>query len=499
MTHVSLAQLRDIRAARTGRRLVLVSGNFNVVHPGHIRLLKFSRSLGDELVVALYPDGQGAYVPQELRLAAMRSLGMVSQAFIILDNIQACIEALKPDIVVKGAEHESHANPESEWLKPWGGRLVFCTDDPRFSLDDVIQGMLKSRGGAEKMEAPAAYMERHHIVATDFQPILDAMSRLNICVVGDLIVDEYVYCNALGMSREDPTLVVSPLEETRFVGGAGIVAGHAAGLGGRVDFVTVAGADKTADDARTWLEGQGIGAHVLLDPDRPTTVKRRYRAQNKTLLRVNRMSQQQIGRERQEEVLTVLSRVLPDADLLIFSDFSYGVLPPVLVNRITRLCRERGIAMAADSQTSSQTGDLGKFHGQLLVTPTELEARQVTRNFTQGLVAVTEALMAETGAGNVIVTLGENGCLIYGDPREPGNEIFTDNLPSFNPRPLDVAGAGDSLLTTAALALVAGADIWRAALLGSIAAGVQVSRMGNVPLTREEIRGGLGLDYEGDR
>lgn len=492
MNHVSLAHLREIRATAVGKRIAFVSGNFNVVHPGHIRLLKFARSLADDLVVAILPDGRGAYVPQELRLAAMRSLDMVSQAFIILDNVQACIESLRPDLVVKGAEHETRVNPEAEWIQPWGGRLVFCTDDPRFSLDDVIQGMLKRRGGLEKLDIPSDYLERHHLGVADFPAVLDRMSRLGVCVIGDLIIDEYVYCNALGMSREDPTLVVSPVEETRFVGGAGIVAGHAAGLGGKVDFFTVAGADRTASYAQEWLDGRGIKAHILLDPDRPTTVKRRYRAQNKTLLRVNRMSQQQIGRERQEELMAALEPVLSRTDLLIFSDFSYGVLPPVLVERIITECWKRGIPMTADSQTSSQIGDLGKFRGQLLVTPTEVEARQAVRNYTQGLVAVTEMLMAHIQTKNVIVTLGENGCLVYGDPGEKGNEIFTDNLPSLNRRPLDVAGAGDSLLTTASLAMAAGADIWQAALLGSIAAGVQVGRMGNVPLTREELAQGLG-------
>lgn len=486
MTHISLAQLQSIRAANAGRRVVLVAGQFNVVHAGHIRLLKFARSLGDTLIVALFPDGSGGYVPQELRLSAMRSLDMVDQAFIIKDNIQACVEALKPDLVVKGAEHEKWDNPEREWLKAWGGRLVFCTDDPRFSLDDVIQGMLKNRGESTGMSIPEDYLKRHEITLDSLLPLLETMAKLRVCVVGDLIVDEYVMCNPLGMSREDPTLVVSPVEEKRFIGGAGIVAGHAAGLGGKVDFVTVAGADSTAAYAKQWLEGQGIDAHVLIDPDRPTTIKRRYRAQNKTLLRVNRMSQQQIGRERQEEVVEVLSGILPEANLLIFSDFSYGVLPPALVDWITEACLRQDVPIAADSQTSSQIGDLAKFRNALLVTPTELEARHAMRNFTQGLVALIEALMATIAAKNVVVTLGEDGCLIYGDRGE--NRIFTDQLPSLNRHPVDVAGAGDSFLTTASLAMAAGGDIWRAALLGSVAAGIQVGRMGNVPLTFDDLR-----------
>lgn len=485
MTYVSLAQLRTIRQANAGRRLALVVGYFNVLHAGHIRLLKFARSMTDELVVALYPDVARA-VPQELRLSAIRSLDMVDQAFVIEDNIRACVEALKPDLIVKGSEHEKLDNPETDWLKPWDGRLVFCTDDPRFSLDDAIQSMLKKRALFPRLAVPQKYMERHQINFDDLARLLDVMAKQRVCVIGDLIVDEYISCNPLGMSREDPTLVVSPVDEKRFIGGAGIVAGHAAGLGGRVNFITVAGNDETARQARKWLDEQdGIRTHLLIDPDRPTTIKQRFRAQNKTLLRVNRMSQQHIGREHQDQMMRVVDEVLPESDLLIFSDFSYGALPPALVDRITDSCRRLAVPIAADSQTSSQVGDLAKFKDALLVTPTELEARHAMRNFTQGLVALIEEMMNTIRAKNVVVTLSEDGCLIYGDPRE--NHIRTDQLPSLQLHPVDPAGAGDSFLTAASLALTAGGTVWQAALLGSIAAGVQVGRLGNIPIQRSDI------------
>ena len=486
-------ELHSMRSVNTGRRLALVLGNFNVVHAGHIRLLSFARSLADILVVGLYSDvaAGGGYVPQELRLSGIRSLGMIDKAFVIQDDARNFVEALRPDVMVKGAEHEKRDNPEIDWLKPWNGRLVYCTDDPRFSLSDAARGIMRGRNETNRMTLPTEYLTRHRIETDSLAALIDAMSSVRVCVVGDLIVDEYVLCNPLGMSREDPTLVVSPMEEKSFVGGAGIVAGHASGLGGAVDFICVAGADATADAAGKWLREQGVNVHMLADSDRPTTVKRRYRAHDKTLLRVNRMSQQQISKEQQDEVMAILSDMLMRVDLLIFSDFSYGLLPPSLVKRIATECGRWGIPMTADSQTSSQIGDLAKFKDTLLVTPTELEARHAMRNFNQGLVALIEELRTELNAKNVVVTLGESGCLIYSDPGE--NRIFTDQLPSLNQHPVDVAGAGDSFLTAASIALAAGGDIWRASLLGSIAAGVQVGRVGNIPLTLEELAQGLGV------
>ena len=491
--HLSAADLAELRVKHRAERIGLITGNFNVVHPGHLRLIKYARSLVEFLVIALHPDGGGgAYVEQELRLSGIRALGMVDLSFIMQDDIRVCMEHLKPDLVFKGAEHEAADNPESEWLREWGGKMLFCTDDPRFSLDDLILGMLNNnRPRTERMPVPVDYLERHGIGMEDLERILDRMAAINVCVVGDLIVDEYVLCNPLGMSREDPTLVVSPLEETRFIGGAGIVAGHAAGLGGSVHFVSVAGDDEAARYAYGWLRDNGVNSRIICDPDRPTTTKRRYKAHNKTLLRVNNLSQQHIDREYQAAMLKHLDSILDGCDILIFSDFSYGVLPPGLAAEIATLCRRRGVAMTADSQSSSQVGDLGKFKDTLLVTPTELEARHAMRNFNQGLVALAAALMGEIRTANIIITLGEDGCLINADPAQ--NQIITDKLPSLNRTPLDVAGAGDSFLTTASIALAAGANIWQAALLGSVAAGVQVGRMGNIPLCPDELRRGLGL------
>ncbi|MDR3212281.1 MAG: PfkB family carbohydrate kinase [Planctomycetota bacterium] len=486
-----LTQLSELRSKNRGRRLALVTGQFNVVHPGHIRLLAFARSLADHLVVAVLPGNSVEYLPQELRLTAVRSLEMVDYGFSVSNDFEACVQALKPDVIVKGAEFSTRDNPEAKWLREWGGRVVFCTDDPRFSYDAMLRGLLENRQTTGRLDLPAAYLERHSIKRKDYSELLEKMSRLRVMVVGDLIIDEYVMCLPLGMSREDPTLVVSPLEERRFVGGAGIVAGHAASLGGQVRLITLVGNDPAAEFAAKWFSEQKIDAQVAVDRDRPTTVKRRYKAQNQTLLRVNRLSQQQIDSEKQEHVFKLVANLLPETDLLIFSDFSYGILTPELASRVSNECRRLDVPIVADSQTSSQIGDLTKFRHALLVTPTELEARQAMRDFNQGLVALADELRTSLAAENVIITLSENGCLIHCDHEK--YPIFTDNLPSLNPQPLDVAGAGDSFLAASALALAAGADIWRAALLGSVAAGLQVGRIGNERLETDNIRQGLGI------
>jgi bifunctional ADP-heptose synthase (sugar kinase/adenylyltransferase) len=142
--------------------------------------------------------------------------------------------------------------------------------------------------------------------------------------------------------------------------------------------------------------------------------------------------------------------------------------------------------MAADSQSSSQVGDISRFQKMLLITPTEHEARLACRDFSSGLVSLVDRLKKSSEAEHVLVTLGRDGVLVH-DPDNFHNEICTDQLPALNPNPRDVAGAGDSLLSCAAMAMVLGANVFEAAYLGSVAAAVQVGRIGNVPISPEEL------------
>ncbi len=137
--------------------------------------------------------------------------------------------------------------------------------------------------------------------------------------------------------------------------------------------------------------------------------------------------------------------------------------------------------IVADSQSSSQVGDVSRFKGTRLMTPTEREARLALRDFSSGLAVVAQSLQERARTKNVMITLGAEGLLIYA-PAANGGGWHTDRLPSFNTAPKDTAGAGDSLLTCASMAMAVGCDTWQAAYLGSLAAACQVGRIGNIPL-----------------
>jgi len=474
----------DLRQKYPGKRIVFVSGNFNIIHPGHLRLVSFAKSCGDVLAVGLYTDdGAGVMVGYEDRKASLLALEAVNEVFALdPEQLLACVGALRPHTVVKGREHEALKNPEQEVVASYGGHLFFSAGEQSFSSRDLIRHELKSPASS-LIKPSEPFLAGHRITKDALLTRLKGFSGVRALVLGELIIDEYIYCDPLGMSQEDPTIVVTPIETKRFVGAAGIVAGHLAGLGAKVDFVSIVGEDAVAQSAVGDLEAMQVAAHFVQDATRPTIVKQRYRAHGKTLLRVSHLRSHDAAREYRVAAFDKVQALIPSVDVVVFSDFNYGCLPQPLVDDVISVCKKRGIPFCADSQASSQVGNVGRFVGADFLSATEREARLATNDFKSGVQNVANTLLAQSQADGLLLKLGAEG-LIAIQTRTP---FYTDSLPAFNTNPVDVAGAGDAMLAAASLTRQAGGSIFEAAYVGSVAAAIQVSRTGNLPLSMHDL------------
>lgn len=478
------------------KKTVFISGHFNILHPGHLRLFRFAKECADYLIVGIESDklaGNDAHINEHLRLEGVQSNNWIDEAFIISESVIDTIKKLKPDYVVKGIEHESKYNPELIEIEKYGGQLLFSSGEIIFSSVDLLRKEFSEVDNKPIVELLQEYLLRHQINVPQLKAIIDNFIKLKVCVIGDFIADEYITCQPLGMSQEDPTIVVTPIDTTKFIGGAGIVAAHSASLGANVNFISVAGSDETKKFAINQLKSYGVNVDFIEDPNRPTTLKKRYRCKGKTLLRVSHLHQGAISSKLQELYLQKIKKALKDCNLLIFSDFNYGCLPQPLVEKVIQYTKSKGIMMVADSQSSSQMGDISRFNSMDLITPTEREARLALRNQEDGLVVLAEKLRLATSSKNILLKLGEEGLLIHSQSENNNAEFITDRIIALNSSPKDVAGAGDSLLVASALTLATGGSILEAACLGSLAAAIQVSRVGNTPLSTKEFHKILGI------
>jgi len=468
------------------RDVVFVSGTFNVLHPGHVRLLKFAKQSGAKLVVGVFSDrvaGIAAHVPEEFRLEAVTMNGLVDEAFLLDKSVEEAIVELKPGLVVKGKEHQTQENPEQKAVDSYGGKLIFSSGDVVFTSLDLIRREMSAQD-QRSIALPQQFMARRKVTKRNLTKMMKRFKGLRVVVIGDVIADEYITCDPLGMSEEDPTIVVTPVSSRTFIGGAAIVAAHAASLGAEVQVFSVVGDDSTAEFCRQELTRFGVNHNLFVDDSRPTTLKQRFRSRSKTLLRVSHLAQRSIEERLQRELVTKVSQAVKSADLVIFSDFNYGLLPQPVVDGITAAAKKTKAKIVADSQSSSQIGDISRFKDVDLLTPTEREARLALRNSEDGLVVVAETICEAANAKAAIVKLGEQGVLLHG---RNAKFFETDQIPALNSAPQDVAGAGDCMLVVASLAITVGANMWEAGLLGSLAAAIQVGRVGNTPITQDEI------------
>lgn len=472
-----------------GTTTAFISGIFNVLHPGHIRLFKLAAEQADRLVVGLrtkQPSDNGMVLSDDDRLQALQLVSLIDE-ILLMDDLEVTLEQVKPDIVLKGREFREQENPEAALLAKWGGKLLFSSGESQVNSLKFVQ----QTAPAPEIELSGAYrryIQRHDINSQALQQGLSQAKALKVAVVGDTILDQYIDCDPVGLSREDPTIVVTPTEKNLFIGGAAIVALHAHAFGAKVDFYSVCGVDARADWLETELLTSGINAHLYKDKSRPTTLKRRYRTQNKTLLRVNEYRSHSLEQSVQSQILQDFEARIGEYDLIIFSDFSYGLLNADLVSQMQDIAKRHNVAMVADSQTSSQRGDLSKFKHLLLATPTEIEARLATdiTDNDVGLAVVIEHIAQQLNAQNMMITLGEEGALIldFSNPQKPR----LDSLPALNKNPVDVSGAGDLLLVCSALLMRAGCDLWHASLLASIASALHISVVGNRPIAIAQLQ-----------
>jgi rfaE bifunctional protein kinase chain/domain len=465
-------------------KIVFVSGNFFVLHPGHIRFLRFASECGSKLVVGVNDTlPNPSYPTPSERRESLMSLGFVDEVVVMESGLEATLRALRPHIVVKGKEYESVHNLESVIISEWSGAVLYSSGDASYSATELIA---PASSDEIRWVRPQSYMRRHAVSLDRSREIVSRFSDLTVIVIGDLIIDEYIHCEALGMSREDPTVVVSPQNTDRFLGGAGIVAAHAQGLGATAHFLSVAGSDEAGKWSLDRINEYGVQAEIVSDGSRPTTLKKRYRVGSKTMLRVSHLRQHEIGREISEQILDAFSAIVGRADLLVFADFNYGCLPQTLVDSLISQARDFGLTIAADSQSSSQLGNIARFQRVDLLTPTEHEARLALRAQNEGLPVIGARLLAAAKAKRGFITLGPTGLLVF-DHADEEFGMQSDQLPALNRNPADVAGAGDSLLIASSMSLALGASTFEAAYLGSVAAAIQTSRVGNVPIKQSEI------------
>jgi D-beta-D-heptose 7-phosphate kinase/D-beta-D-heptose 1-phosphate adenosyltransferase len=324
-------------------------------------------------------------------------------------------------------------------------------------------------------------------MSADLVELVQNLGHPRVLVIGDVMLDRYVWGDAERVSQEAPVLLLRADRREERLGGAGSVAMMLRALGAKVDLAGVVGADADAARVRRLLTDFGIDhTGVVTDTGRPTTVKERYigRAQHKhpqQVLRVDFEDRSAIPEAMQREILDVIARQLGCADLVLISDYDKGVCTPRVLASVIAAAGLSGSRTLADP---IRGGDYRKYHGCSAITPNRLEAElaagRSAENPADALLAA-EDLRERLDLEAAIVTLDKDGmALAHADGRKL-------HFPTRPRHVYDITGAGDMVLSVLGLALAADADYEPAIRLANVAGGLEVEKIGVATVTRDEI------------
>jgi rfaE bifunctional protein kinase chain/domain/rfaE bifunctional protein nucleotidyltransferase chain/domain len=479
---------------RRGELVVQCHGCFDIVHPGHLRYLRFAREQGDVLSVSVSSDrmvGKGAdrpYVHQDLRLENLAALEMVD--YVCLDDhawAGPVLDTLRPDVYVKGKEYEKSTDArfveERKLVEGFGGKVIFSSGEVVYSSTFILD-QFRQRFQLEE-EKLKLFCRRHGIDRAGLAELLDTMSERRVLVVGDPVLDRYVHCDSLGVASESPVLDVAPIREDWYLGAAALIAAQIRALGSRASLLSVLGDAPGAARFRERLERYGVEP-ILLDEDRPLYVKTRYLVEESKVFKVNEGRYAPLSTEAVRRFVRELEDRGGDFDVWIVSDFGYGLFGQQLIEAISATAGRLGVPFTFDVSQKG-AGNLLKVQGPALATPTEAELRFALGDRESGLSHLAARYYRQTGAERLLVTLGKRGVVLFGPPQEGHDRLATDYQPAMVSHPVDTVGAGDLFLATVSLARSAGAASAAGAYLGSCVSALGVRQIGNDPVERTDL------------
>lgn len=517
---LSAEQLDALRtqAKHEGRAVVHCHGCFDIVHPGHLRHLRHARSHGDLLLVSITGDaamkkGTGRpLIPEELRAENLAALDCVDWVYIEqAPTARELLERVRPDVYVKGKEYELNNDPrflaERATVEGHGGRVVFSSGDVVFSSTALIAALEHS---IDPYHARLRQLlELPELDGVELSRTISRFRGKRVLVVGEVIRDTYVLCDRPDVAGEAPVMTLRPLERRVYDGASAIIARHLAAMGACPVLVTALPRNDHAAALRQRLLAEGVEVRsIAVESEIPE--KQRFLVGAQKVMKLDLLERLELDAAQQDALVGLAAEtarelaVSPEGTRpgesgchgAIIADFGLGLLAPGVLSRLCPELRKHAGVLAAD--VSGRRSNLRLMRDLDLVAPSESELRQAFGLHDQSLPMVAWRLLAETRTRAALVSMGADGVIAFDRLAAPVNQdagyashVRGEHVPALSGHAVDALGCGDSMLAAATLALCAGGSLLAASFLGSVAAALQVQRLGNTVVSATDLRQGL--------
>lgn len=482
----TLEELKEIVAdlKAEGKKIVHCHGVFDLLHLGHIRYFKEAKSFGDVLLVTITPDSyvrRGPARPafsEELRAEAIAAVEGVD--FVAINKWQTTIETiklLKPDFYVKGPDYKEYANDvtgniqlEEDAINSVGGEIRFTTDIT-FSSTKLINDYFNLYDDKQKKFVNSLKAKYSLEEINDY---IHKLKNLKVLTVGETILDEYVFCEALGKSGKEPVLVTQNISSEVYLGGILAIANHLSDFCNNIEIVSFLGEKGNSEGFIKENLGAGIKTDFLYKTNSPTIIKKRFidNIRKSKLLGVYDINDELINGADEQLFYEKLVKLLPEYNLVIVADYGHGII----TERIVKLLTEKSKFLALNSQINAANigyHTISKYPKANCVVINETELRHEFRSRVADIETLIKRLSHKLNVDAIIVTMGSEGALLY-----DSKGLFT-TCPAFALKIVDIIGAGDALLALTSACMSIGMPNDISLFIGSLAAVQSVETMGN--------------------
>jgi len=476
-----------------GKKIVHCHGVFDLLHVGHIKHFKEAKTFGDILVVSITPDefvhkgpGRPAF-STSLRLEALSELESVD--YVVANEwptAEEIIKIIQPNFYCKGPDYKNHSEDitgkitdEEIAVKSFGGDIKY-TEDITFSSSSLLNKF----GNIYSKEQELFIRNIGNKFSFEMiQKKIEEISKLKVLVIGETIIDQYVFCEALGKSGKEPVLVLRDLETQEYLGGSLAIARHLSSFCDNVSVLTFLGEN---NEYKSFIENnmeENIALNFFNKSNSPTIVKRRFldNIDRKKILGVYSINDELLEENEEDKFIESFDKLSKDHDLVIISDYGHGIITPKIAKHISN--SDKFVSLNAQINAANiGTHNIRKYHDVNCLIINESELRHELRQRDGNAQEMAVTLKNMVNSKYIAVTQGKDGAFLINGGKA------NQRSPGFAAQVIDKIGSGDALLAILSVCLYNNLDEKLALFIGSLAAAQSVETVGNsVPVSQTRL------------
>ena len=483
----SLEKLQKIIAKEKvkKKKIVLCHGVFDLLHIGHIKHFKEAKKNGDILVVTLTSDiyvNKGPNRPafnEKLRMEALASLDDVDYvALNLTPTATKIIYKLKPHIYCKGSDYKNHKKDisgqiknEIRAVKNIKGKIIY-TKDLTFSSSKLINQYENIYSDLQKLFIKKI---KKKYTFSKIRSLIDSFKKIKVLIIGETILDQYIFCEALGKSGKEPILALRDIDTEEYLGGAAAISRHLSTFCKQISLLTMVGEKGEHLENIKQRLPKNVNFKYIKKKNSPTIIKRRFldKISNNKVLGVYTINDEILSGKNEKLFNNILKKTIPNFDLVIVSDYGHGLISKKSANLICKLSKY----LALNAQVNAANvgyHSMRNYKNVDCVIINEKEIRHETRDRNSKIENLMKSLADQQNIKNLIVTQGSSGSVLYNKKDKKFN-----SCEAYAKTSVDKIGAGDAMLSIIALCLKSKFNGELALLAASLAAAHSIETIGN--------------------